>query len=60
MENGEVLQEFHAHYHPNEAPEDVSQFDPWNFHVLQTIGDKDGHRVAGIVKPDPPGVPFCG
>ncbi|WP_051505129.1 hypothetical protein [Paenibacillus durus] len=46
--NGEVLQKFHAHYHPKEASDDVRQFDPWHFHVPQNIGDKDGHRVTGI------------
>lgn len=47
--NGQILQKFHAHYHPTEAPEDVKIFDPWHFHVPKSRGDKDGIRVAGIV-----------
>ncbi|MFD0712945.1 hypothetical protein [Paenibacillus sp. GCM10027626] len=48
--NGEVLQKFHAHYHPGDAPDEVKKYDPWHWHVPHGLEDKDGYRVQG-----PPG-----
>lgn len=42
--NGEVLLKFHAHYHPVGTPEEITQFDPWHWHVPKNVGDKDGER----------------
>ena len=43
--NGTILQKFHAHYHPNDAPEEVSRFDPWHWHVPKDENEKEGQRV---------------
>lgn len=47
--NGEILQKFHAHYHPVDTPEEIKQFDPWHWHVPKDLHDKDGHRIQGPI-----------
>jgi hypothetical protein len=44
--NGEILQKFHAHYHRDEAPEEVKQFDPWHF-TFQQIWTK---KMVSVTK----------
>ena len=43
--NDTILQKFHAHYHPNDTPEEVKKFDPWHWHVPKDEIEKDGQRV---------------
>ncbi|MEJ8305685.1 hypothetical protein [Saccharibacillus sacchari] len=45
--NGQILQKFHAHYHPADTPEEIKEFDPWHWHVPLNLEDRDGHRVKG-------------
>jgi hypothetical protein len=35
---------FHAHYHPEEAPSAVKQFDPYHLHVKIDINDKEAKK----------------
>ncbi|WP_162515390.1 hypothetical protein [Paenibacillus pinistramenti] len=44
--NGAIIQKFHAHYHPGGTPEEITQFDPWHWHVPKSVDDVEGHRIA--------------
>ncbi|MDF9840161.1 MULTISPECIES: hypothetical protein [unclassified Paenibacillus] len=46
--NGVIIQKFHAHYHPGGTPDEITQFDPWHWHVPKNIEDFDGQRVPSI------------
>ncbi|WP_248278564.1 DUF6516 family protein [Bacillus sp. DNRA2] len=39
-----ILMKFHAHYHPEEAPASVKQFDPFHLHVKIDGNDKEARK----------------
>ncbi|MEK3883910.1 hypothetical protein [Paenibacillus sp. PL2-23] len=47
--NGEILGKYHAHYHPNGTPAEITQYDPWHWHVPKDLTDKEGERQAGPI-----------
>jgi len=44
QDSSTTLMKFHAHYHPDEAPQEVKQFDPFHLHVKYDENDNEAKK----------------
>ncbi|WP_157322363.1 toxin-antitoxin system TumE family protein [Paenibacillus anseongensis] len=51
--DGVLLKKFHAHYHPNSTPVEITQYDPWHFHLKLNFADQHGDNRSSA---DPEGM----
>ncbi|MED1950401.1 DUF6516 family protein [Brevibacillus centrosporus] len=47
-EDGILLKKFHAHYHPNGTPAEITKYDPWHVHIKLNFADQHGDNRRGV------------